>query len=161
MAYSQVSSACVCLFPVPSCSSHEAPCPVGERHPLEAAESCPRQHALTIPPTGLLLTRWYKVQELWRDFLRDFVVEVVRRPVVAVGNSIGGYISASLAGDYPALVSGEAWNLNSILSVWKATLPGGPRARPVPGCCERGGASVLRLGNYWKRRSIEHVCAPL
>ncbi len=46
-------------------------------------------------------------QELWRDFLRDFVIEVVRRPVVAVGNSIGGYISASLAGDYPALVSGE------------------------------------------------------
>ena len=45
-------------------------------------------------------------QELWRDFLRDFVVEVVRQPVVAVGNSIGGYISASLAGDYPALVSG-------------------------------------------------------
>ena len=46
-------------------------------------------------------------QEVWRDFLRDFVVEVVRRPVVAVGNSIGGYISASLAADYPALVSGE------------------------------------------------------
>ena len=36
------------------------------------------------------------------------MIEVVRRPVVAVGNSIGGYISASLAGDHPDLVSG-AW----------------------------------------------------
>ncbi len=31
---------------------------------------------------------------------------MVRRPVVAVGNSIGGYICASLAGDFPALVAG-------------------------------------------------------
>lgn len=46
-------------------------------------------------------------QELWRDFLRDFVLEVVQRPVVVAGNSIGGFISASLAADYPSLVKGE------------------------------------------------------
>lgn len=45
-------------------------------------------------------------QELWRDFLRDFVLEVVQRPVVVAGNSIGGFISASLAADYPTLVKG-------------------------------------------------------
>ena len=45
-------------------------------------------------------------QELWRDFLRDFVIEVVQRPVVVAGNSIGGFISASLAADYPSLVKG-------------------------------------------------------
>ena len=45
-------------------------------------------------------------QELWRDFLRDFVLEVVQRPVVIAGNSIGGFISASLAADYPSLVKG-------------------------------------------------------
>ena len=45
--------------------------------------------------------------ELWRDFLRDFVLEVVNRPVVVAGNSIGGYIGAALAADYPPLVSGE------------------------------------------------------
>lgn len=45
-------------------------------------------------------------QELWRDFLRDFVLEVVQRPVVVAGNSIGGFISASLAADYPSLVKG-------------------------------------------------------
>ena len=46
-------------------------------------------------------------QELWRDFLRDFVLEVVQRPVVVAGNSIGGFISASLAADYPSLVKGD------------------------------------------------------
>ena len=46
-------------------------------------------------------------QELWVAFLREFVVEVVRRPVVVVGNSIGGFLSASLAADYSSLVQGE------------------------------------------------------
>ncbi|KAK9836731.1 hypothetical protein WJX74_006975 [Apatococcus lobatus] len=45
-------------------------------------------------------------QHLWSSFLREFVVEVVRRPVVVVGNSIGGYISASLAAESPNLVQG-------------------------------------------------------
>lgn len=45
-------------------------------------------------------------QDLWRDFLRDFILEVVGRPVIIAGNSIGGFISASLAADYPSLVSG-------------------------------------------------------
>ena len=40
-------------------------------------------------------------QGLWQAFLRDFVVEVVRRPVVVAGNSIGGYLSACLAGGSP------------------------------------------------------------
>ncbi|KAL0021846.1 hypothetical protein WJX77_007187 [Trebouxia sp. C0004] len=57
-------------------------------------------------------------QELWRDFLRDFVLEVVQRPVVVAGNSIGGFISASLAADYPSLVKGlvllnSAGNVNT------------------------------------------------
>lgn len=33
-------------------------------------------------------------------------VQVVRQPVVVAGNSIGGFISASMAGDYPGLVEG-------------------------------------------------------
>eukprot|EP00887_Chlorella_sp_A99_P003679 scaffold7.g3679.t1 len=40
-------------------------------------------------------------QELWTGFLADFVAQVVRRPVVVVGNSIGGLLSASLAADSP------------------------------------------------------------
>ena len=46
-------------------------------------------------------------QTLWLDFLREFVVEVVRRPVVVVGNSIGGFICASLAAAAPRIVKGR------------------------------------------------------
>jgi pimeloyl-ACP methyl ester carboxylesterase len=45
-------------------------------------------------------------QDLWRDFLADFISEIIKRPVVLAGNSIGGYISASVAADYPGLVKG-------------------------------------------------------
>jgi len=45
-------------------------------------------------------------QELWTEFLRDFVLQVVGTRVVAAGNSIGGFISASLAADFPPLVTG-------------------------------------------------------
>jgi pimeloyl-ACP methyl ester carboxylesterase len=45
-------------------------------------------------------------QDLWRDFLADFVSMVVERPVVICGNSIGGYISASVAADFPHLIHG-------------------------------------------------------
>ncbi|KIY91372.1 hypothetical protein MNEG_16592 [Monoraphidium neglectum] len=37
---------------------------------------------------------------------RDFVLRVAKEPVVLVGNSIGGFISASMAADYPDLVKG-------------------------------------------------------
>jgi len=47
-------------------------------------------------------------QVLWSNFLRDFVVQVVGRPVVVAGNSIGGFISTSMAADNPSLVEGLA-----------------------------------------------------
>lgn len=45
-------------------------------------------------------------QDIWGGFLRDFILQVVQQPVVLAGNSIGGFISASLAADCPPLVSG-------------------------------------------------------
>lgn len=45
-------------------------------------------------------------QDLWRDYLAEFVATVVRRPAVLAGNSIGGFISTSMAADYPGLVDG-------------------------------------------------------
>ena len=36
----------------------------------------------------------------------DFLLTVVKGPAVLVGNSIGGFISASVAADYPDLVTG-------------------------------------------------------
>jgi pimeloyl-ACP methyl ester carboxylesterase len=47
---------------------------------------------------------------------RDFLVCVVGSPAVLAGNSIGGFISASAAADYPSLVAGLAL-LNSA-GVW-------------------------------------------
>ena len=56
--------------------------------------------------------------------------QVVRRPVVAVGNSIGGYISASLAGDYPTLVRGLVL-VNSAGRLDPGYAPAGPDADPA------------------------------
>ncbi|XP_038875211.1 uncharacterized protein LOC120067727 isoform X2 [Benincasa hispida] len=43
-------------------------------------------------------------EQMWAEFLRDFIVGVVGRPVHLVGNSIGGYIVAIVACLWPALV---------------------------------------------------------
>lgn len=45
-------------------------------------------------------------QTLWADFLRDFVLDIVGEKVVIAGNSIGGFLSASVAADHPELVAG-------------------------------------------------------
>jgi len=36
---------------------------------------------------------------------RDFIVEVIGKPVVVVGNSIGGFVGTSMAADNPSIVS--------------------------------------------------------
>ncbi|XVE58698.1 hypothetical protein DITRI_Ditri04bG0189700 [Diplodiscus trichospermus] len=41
---------------------------------------------------------------LWAELLRDFIIEVVDEPVHLVGNSIGGYFVAIVAGLWPSLV---------------------------------------------------------
>ncbi|PKI54488.1 hypothetical protein CRG98_025002 [Punica granatum] len=41
---------------------------------------------------------------LWAELLRDFIIEVVGEPVHVVGNSIGGYVAAILAGLWPTLL---------------------------------------------------------
>jgi len=44
--------------------------------------------------------------ELWSEYVRDFITNVVKRPVVIAGNSIGGYISAFTSAKNPNLVKG-------------------------------------------------------
>jgi pimeloyl-ACP methyl ester carboxylesterase len=44
--------------------------------------------------------------ELWRDQLHDFVREVIAQPIVAAGNSLGGYAALVLSVDHPAAVKG-------------------------------------------------------
>ena len=38
---------------------------------------------------------------------RDFIVQVIGRPVVVAGNSIGGFVSTSMAADNPSIVGAE------------------------------------------------------
>ncbi|KAG2443487.1 hypothetical protein HXX76_001840 [Chlamydomonas incerta] len=77
-------------------------------------------------------------QDLWRDFLRDFTLQVAGGPVVVAGNSIGGFISSSMAADYPALVKGLVL-LNSAgpvdgsfnIDAWRAAVAAGRKAPPA------------------------------
>ncbi|KAG2443194.1 hypothetical protein HYH02_009271 [Chlamydomonas schloesseri] len=77
-------------------------------------------------------------QDLWRDFLRDFTLQVVGGPVVVAGNSIGGFISSSMAADYPALVAGlvllnSAGPVDGTFSIdaWRAAVAAGRKAPPA------------------------------
>ncbi|KAF6152606.1 hypothetical protein GIB67_013053 [Kingdonia uniflora] len=40
---------------------------------------------------------------MWAELLRDFIIDVVGEPAHVVGNSIGGYLVANLAGLWPSL----------------------------------------------------------
>jgi pimeloyl-ACP methyl ester carboxylesterase len=44
--------------------------------------------------------------ELWRDQLHDFIQQVIQRPVVLAGNSLGGYAALCLAAQRPESASG-------------------------------------------------------
>lgn len=44
--------------------------------------------------------------QLWRDQLHDFITEVIQKPVILAGNSLGGYASLCTAGTYPESVKG-------------------------------------------------------
>lgn len=43
---------------------------------------------------------------LWRDQLHDFITEVIGKPTVLAGNSLGGYASLCVAGERPQSVAG-------------------------------------------------------
>ncbi|MGG6296132.1 alpha/beta fold hydrolase [Leptolyngbya sp. AN02str] len=44
--------------------------------------------------------------DLWRDQLHDFITEVIGRPVVLVGNSLGGYAALCVAAQRPQSAAG-------------------------------------------------------
>jgi len=49
---------------------------------------------------------WQYSGDLWRDQLHDFVRDVIQRPTVLAGNSLGGYACLCVAADYPTSVAG-------------------------------------------------------
>ncbi|WP_448564539.1 alpha/beta fold hydrolase [Trichothermofontia sp.] len=44
---------------------------------------------------------WQYSSDLWRDQLHDFITDVIRQPVILVGNSLGGYVSLCVAAQRP------------------------------------------------------------
>lgn len=44
--------------------------------------------------------------QLWRDQLHDFIQDVIGRPTIIAGNSLGGYASLCVAADCPESVAG-------------------------------------------------------
>jgi pimeloyl-ACP methyl ester carboxylesterase len=49
---------------------------------------------------------WTYSAQLWREQLHDFITEVIDRPVVLAGNSLGGYAALCVAAAYPESTAG-------------------------------------------------------
>ena len=106
-AHVQVAATCLSTCKLLQAAAICLPVAVLYRHWLRSG-SGEQVYAPTIPGFGRSEKPALAYsQTLWLDFLREFVIEVVRRPVVVVGNSIGGFISASLAAAAPATVKGQ------------------------------------------------------
>lgn len=88
------SLACRCIMCADLCRNLRRPVAVVARHPT-AWPHCRLLMWLSCVTAADVMY----CTPLWH-------AQVVRRPVVVAGNSIGGFISASMAGDYPSLVEG-------------------------------------------------------
>jgi pimeloyl-ACP methyl ester carboxylesterase len=49
---------------------------------------------------------WQYSGDLWRDQLHDFIDDVIQRPTVLAGNSLGGYACLCVAAEYPNAAAG-------------------------------------------------------
>lgn len=49
---------------------------------------------------------WQYSGDLWRDQMHDFITEMIGRPTVLGGNSLGGYAALSVAAQYPEDAAG-------------------------------------------------------
>ena len=65
--------------------------------------------------------------KLWRDQLHEFIRDVIGRPAVIAGNSLGGYASLCVAADHPESVAGVVL-LNSACPFQSST----PAPKPTP-----------------------------
>lgn len=65
--------------------------------------------------------------QLWRDQLHSFIQEVIGRPTVIAGNSLGGYASLCVAADHPESVAGVV-----LLNSAGPFQDGAPVAKPNP-----------------------------
>jgi pimeloyl-ACP methyl ester carboxylesterase len=49
---------------------------------------------------------WNYTADLWREQLHDFITEVIGRPTILAGNSLGGYAALCVAAEHPEAAAG-------------------------------------------------------
>jgi pimeloyl-ACP methyl ester carboxylesterase len=89
---------------------------------------------------------WNYTAELWRNQLHDFITEVIGRPTILAGNSLGGYAALCVAATHPESAAGVIL-LNSAGPFTNSTHPKQPT--PVQKALNQGITGFLRhpLGN--------------
>ncbi|RWR87524.1 6-4DNA photolyase [Cinnamomum micranthum f. kanehirae] len=96
---------------------------------------------------------------VWAELLRDFIVDVVGEPVHLIGNSIGGYFVALVAGLWPALVKSVV-----LINTAGSVIPGYSSVQLAEGSQTSGiawlGAQILLLYLRSRARSILKNCYP-
>ncbi|NJK38867.1 MAG: alpha/beta fold hydrolase [Oscillatoriales cyanobacterium RM2_1_1] len=99
--------------------------------------------------------QWEYNGDLWRDQLGDFMAQVIQRPTVLAGNSLGGYGALAAAVHCPTLVAGLIL-LNSAGSFTDPTPPPEPSlSQKIRGQLQRSLVRqpwVSRLIFHWTRR---------
>jgi len=86
---------------------------------------------------------WQYSGDLWRQQIHDFIQQVIGRPAVLVGNSLGGYVALTVAANFPDWANGLVL-LNSAGPFTDATDP-----KPAQG------ASLQQ----WLRNIIQQILA--
>lgn len=89
---------------------------------------------------------WTYSAQLWREQLHDFITEVIDRPVVLAGNSLGGYAALCVAAEYPEATAGLIL-INSAGPFTDSTHPKEPN--PIQKVLNKGVTGFLRnpVGN--------------
>jgi pimeloyl-ACP methyl ester carboxylesterase len=89
---------------------------------------------------------WNYTGGLWREQLYEFITQVIGKPVVLAGNSLGGYAALCVAAEYPESAAGLIL-LNSAGPFTDSTHPKEPS--PIQKVLNQGITGILRqpLGN--------------
>jgi pimeloyl-ACP methyl ester carboxylesterase len=97
---------------------------------------------------------WNYTAELWRNQLHDFITEVIGRPTILAGNSLGGYAVLCVAATHPESAAGVIL-LNSAGPFTNSTHPKQPT--PVQKALNQGITGFLRhpLGNLMLYKFVQ------
>ncbi|HEY9847379.1 MAG TPA: alpha/beta fold hydrolase [Candidatus Caenarcaniphilales bacterium] len=103
---------------------------------------------------------WQYSGDLWRDQLHAFITEVIKQPVVLVGNSLGGYAALCVAAQRPPSAAGLVL-INSAGPFTEIAAPDSAQTYPIQKVVGAGAQSLMRqpwasylLFQYLRQRSV-------